>query len=133
MTGTGNWKGREKSFAAVYREFNIPANRKNRANDYSISDDDVEIEGFPWIRNDSKYTKAQPFKHHGKLREIEFKYCKNKGDVAILRTANYKERGGVISVRDRFFAMLLSYWLGFGTKEELWSIYLKERPKEAND
>jgi hypothetical protein len=132
MSGTGNWKGREKGFAELYQEFGIPAYRKNRVMNYSVSDDDVGIENHPWIRNDNKYTKAAPFKHHGKLREIEFKYCKQKGDVAVLRTTNFKERGGVISVRDRFFAMLLSYWLGYKSKDELWSTYMKEK-KETDE
>jgi hypothetical protein len=127
MSKTGNWKAAEKSFARVYQEFGIPAVRKNRANNYSISDDDIEIEGQPWIRSDSKHTKAQPFRHHGKLREIEEKYCTKTGDVAVLRTHNHREHGGVISVRDRFFSMLLAYWLGTGSREELWKIYLKEK------
>ena len=126
MNKTGAWKFAEKGFALVLQEFNIPAIRLTRNDNYSKSCPDIEIEGADWIFGDSKYSKAQPYRHHGKIKETEARYCKKKGDTAILFSKNYKEHGGMIASRDRFFAMLLAYWLGKGTKEELWAIYLKE-------
>ena len=94
-----------------------------RAGNYALSDYDVEIEGHSFFKGDSKYSASNPYRHHGKIKEIESKYCKEEGDVPVLYTRNYKEHGGYISVKDEYFAMLLSYWLGFGTKEELMEIY----------
>lgn len=126
MSSTGNWKGAERSVRDVLIEFLIPAFRKTRAGNYSISDFDVGIEGFEEWKFDSKYSKSQPFRHHNKLAVIEEKYCPSKTDFPILVTRNYKERFSCTTVYTRLFAMLLSYWLGFGTKEQLMKIYLKE-------
>lgn len=123
-SNTQNWKNAESLFAKVLQEFKIPAVRKtSRAGNFGLSDYDVEIEGHSFFKGDSKYTKAAPFKHHGLLKTIEAKYCKEPGDEAVLYTRNYKERKGVISVDDRFFAMLLSYYLGFGEKGELMEVF----------
>lgn len=123
MSSTGNWKNAERVFADIYNKFKIEAYRKTRAGNFSVSDYDVEIVGEPRFKNDSKYTKKAPFRHHGKWREIKEKYCKEKEDIPILFTKNAREHFGLVSVDARFFAMLLSYWLGKATKEELESIY----------
>lgn len=125
MSKTGNWKGAERFVASVYQKYKIPATRISRAGNFAESTYDVDIEGHPEIKTDSKYSK-QNFRHHGKLETIRFKYCKSRGDIPVLSTKNYKERGSVFSVEDEFFSMLLSYWLGFGTKEELLAIYNKD-------
>lgn len=116
---SNNWKNAERSLASTYQYYGIPAHRVSRGMDFSKSTYDVKIEGADWLISDSKYTKQKPFRFHGILREIEAKYCKNKGDVAILSTRNYKERGEFITIRSEFFAKLLSLWLGCKTKAEL--------------
>lgn len=131
---TGNWKSAEAQLANVLQEFNIPAFRKTtRSGNWGVSDDDVGIEGADWLKNDSKYSKASPFKNHRLLSVIEEKYCKSKDDVPVLYTKNYKEHFGCITVKVKFFAMLLSYWLGHGTKEELWAIYTKKSSRKSNE
>lgn len=129
MSKTQNWKNAEYYFRDVYRKYNIPAERKSRAGNWGEKDFEVHIDNHPEIVSDSKYSEARPFRHHGLLEEEEGKYCKDekgkwkKGFHAVLLTKNYKERGARISVEDEFFAMLLSHWLGYGTKEELQAIY----------
>ena len=124
---TQNWKNAEYYFRDVYLKYKIPARRDTRAGNFSVSDFEIKIDEHPGIKSDAKYSQAQPFRHHGKLQELEVKYCKEKTDIGVLLTKNYKERGACITVRDEVFAMLLSYWLGYGTKEELWSIYTKQK------
>lgn len=114
-----NWQNAERKLAEILREYKIPAKRVTRGGDWGKSDTDIHIEGFPEYQIDQKYTKAQNFRHHGKLKEIRAKYCKNKEDVPILATRNYKEHLCVVSVEAEFFAKLLSYWLGFADKETL--------------
>lgn len=127
----GNWKQAEKLLADVLCQFKIPAYRKNRANNYAISDTDVGIEGHDEFKLDSKYSKAAPFRHHGKIEIIKSKYCKTKEDIAILFTKNYREQYGYITIDVRFFAALLSYWLGAADKETLTRIYNKEDKKDV--
>jgi len=121
-----NWKNAEHFFANVYKKFKIPAYRDTRAGNYSVSDYEVKIEGHPEIASDSKYSQARPFRHHGLVKELEYKYCKTKGSFGVLLTKNFKEHGGCITVRAEVFAMLLSYWLGYATKEELMKIFMGE-------
>ncbi len=124
MSKTTNWKNAEHYFANVYKKYKMPAFRDTRAGDYSKVDYEIKITGHPEIASDSKYSQARPFRHHGLVQEIEFKYCKDNPDAfGVLLTKNYKEHGACITVRDEIFAMLLSHWLGYGTKEELWEIY----------
>lgn len=131
MSKTSNWKNAESYFAKVYQKFKIPARRDTRAGNYAISDFEVKIDEHPEIAGDSKYSQAKPFRHHGLLDEIEFKYCKGNPDAfGVLMTKNFKERGACITVRAEIFAMILSHWLGYGTKEELWAIY--KGKKDAN-
>jgi hypothetical protein len=126
MSKTQNWKNAEYYFANLYKKFKIPAYRESRGGDWGKKDFEVKIEGHPEIVSDSKYSEARPFRHHGLVQEAKAKYCKDKSFFPVILTKNYKERGGCISIQDKLFAMLLSYWLGYGTKEELWNIYLGE-------
>ena len=128
---TQNWKNAEKYFANVYMKYKIPAHRETRGANFAISDYEVKIDEHPFIKSDAKYSQAQPYRHHGKLEELESKYCKEKGDIGVLLTKNFKEHGACITVRDEVFAMLLSHWLGYGTKEELWKIYTGPPTKVA--
>jgi hypothetical protein len=118
MSDTSNWKNAEKLLSKIYNKFGIPSNRVSRAANYSVSDFDVRIENAEWVKSDSKYTK-RPFRHHGLIREGEFKYCKSKGDFFVLFTKNFSEPSGMVTIRAEFFAALLSYWLGCETKEKL--------------
>lgn len=127
-----NWKGAENQLANVLKDFGIPAYRKTRAGNWSISDTDVGVEGHDNLKLDSKYTKAQPFRHHGLLEVICEKYCKNPEDVGILFTKNYKEHFGNVTIHVKFFAMLLSYWLGCGTKDELWAKFMSKPTRKSN-
>lgn len=124
MSLTDNWKNAEYYFRNLYLKYKIPARRDTRMGNYSVSDFEIKIDEQPHIKSDAKYSQARPYRHHGKLAEIEFKYCKDNPDAfGVLLTKNYKEHGACITVRDEIFAMLLSHWLGYGTKEELWEIY----------
>lgn len=133
MSLTSNWKNAEYYFRDLYLKYKIPARRDTRMGNYAVSDFEIKIDEQPHIKSDAKYSQAQPFRHHGKLAELEHKYCKDKLDIGVLLTKNYKERGACITVRDEIFAMLLSYWLGYGTKEELLAIYTRQSSKETKE
>jgi len=122
-----NWKNAEKYGRDLYLKYKIPATRETRADDYSVSDFEIKVDNHPEIVTDSKYSEARPYRHHALILEAEDKYCKDKGDIAVILTKNFSKSGGCITVRDQAFAMLLSYWLGYGTKEELLEIYKSRR------
>lgn len=113
-----NWKNNERGLAQDYQRYGIPAHRVIRL-DRGLSDFDVRIEGAEWVKNDCKYTKAQPFKINRLMKQTEAKYCKQPEDIAVVQTKNYQERGSCVTVRTEVWCKLLSYWLGCKTKEEL--------------
>lgn len=120
---THRWKGLEKAVPALMQKYKIPAFRhEQRQNNYAISIDDVGITGFPWIKIDCKY-RVNGFQTNTLLSVVEDKYCKEATDVAVLVTKGFQERGQRVTIDDEFFCVLLGYFLGVGTKEELWSIY----------
>lgn len=122
MSKTSNWKRAERQGVKFLQKYKIPAFRHDqRQLNYAISIDDIGIEGHPFFKFDSKYRKSG-FVSHSLLKEIEDKYCPN-GEHAVLITKGFNERGQKVTIEDEFFAMLLSYWLGFASKEELLSIY----------
>lgn len=118
---TVRWKSAEKKVAEIYTKYKIPASRITRAGNYAISTYDVEIEGHPEIKSDSKYS-VRGFKTNRMLDVVEAKYCKEKGDIPVLFTKGYKETGMKATCDAELFAKLLSYWLGLATKEELEAI-----------
>lgn len=123
---TSRWKRAEKGGEALYQEFLIPAERITRAGNYAESTYDIRINGFPEYKTDSKYS----IKGHATSRMldvVEEKYCERNEDEPILVCKGYRERGFKVTIRGRFFAMLLSYFLGFADKETLLSIYRKEK------
>jgi hypothetical protein len=123
LVGTGNWKGAERYLADVLCKYSIDAYRKTRGSNFAVSDTDVGVVGEDWLKLDSKYSKAAPFRHHGKIQVIEEKYCKDEKDEPILFTKNFRERSGYITIKAEFFAVLISFWLGKATKEQLEEIY----------
>lgn len=130
MSKTSRWKGAEYYFAKLYQKFNIPAKRKSRSGNFSESTWDVDIETLPGefvLVSDSKYRSAQPWRHHGTFQEIQAKYCPDKNYIPIMLTKNYEEDGGYITIKDKFFAMLLAYWLGTASKQELLEIYFGKK------
>lgn len=126
---TANWKNAEYYFRDVYLKYKIPARRETRMGNWAVSDYEIKIEGADQVKSDAKYSQSRPFRTNGLMEELESKYCKEKGDFGVLLTKNYKEKGACVVVRDEVFAMLLSYWLGHGTKEELLDIYTGKTKK----
>jgi hypothetical protein len=126
---TQRWKNAEKQLAETYQEFKIDAERVSRAGDYSVSDFDVRIKDQEWVKSDSKYSQEK-WKETRLLEAAEDRYCKVPGDTMIIATKGYRQTGMTAIIGLRFFAMLLSYWIGAGTKEELWSIYMKDKKDE---
>lgn len=129
---TISWKNNERQWAKDLQTFGVEAERISRAGNYSVSIHDIDIKAAPWIKSDAKYSEKN-FKVNRLFNETEFKYCKEKEDTVVLLTKGYKERGQCATVDSRFLAMLLSFYLGCGTKEDLWKIYLKEVKNEKSE
>ncbi len=139
------WKDSEKKWAETLQKYLVPAFRKNRMGNYSISDDDVGVEGHDWLISDSKHSihgweenRALRAKVTGikkqyarKLLEAtEAKYAEELTDQVVLVSHGHREIGQVCSVDSEFMAMLLSYWMGFATREQLMDIYsVNTRPR----
>ena len=132
MARSNAWKAAEKQWAAFLCQFKLTAVRRSRAGNWSQSTDDVAVEELPFTINDTKYS-VKAWKSNRLLEECHAKYFKNVGDSTILVTKGYKEVGLCATVDGRFLAMLLAFWAGVGTKEELWSIYTKQSSKETKD
>ena len=85
MSSTTNWKNSERYLARIFQKYGMPAYRKTRAGNYSISDTDIgfgkpgEPDLHSEIKADSKYTEKKPFRHHGLWKIIKKKYCKKPG------------------------------------------------------
>jgi hypothetical protein len=129
---TSRWQNNERGWAKVLCKYGLNAKRITRAGNYAQSIDDVSIEELPWTSNDAKYS-IKGWVGNRLLSEIEYKYCKEKGDTAILITKGYKERGAMASVDAEFLAMLLAFYAGVGTKESLWAIYTRQTSKETKE
>lgn len=132
MASKDAWKSLERRWSKMLNKYKVPAKRKSRAGNYCESTDDVGIEGHPSIKSDAKYS-IRGFKTNRLWEVMRDKYCVAPEDMAILLTAGYKERGMRATVDGEFMAMLLSHWLGFGSKEDLMNIYLKGPKDESND
>lgn len=116
----------EKQWEKILKKYGIPAYRKQeRRLNFSISVDDVGILGYPSIKSDCKY-RASGFAANTLLDEVESKYCKTPEDFAILICKGKNERGQKVVIDSEVAAMLLSYWLGFNTKEDLETIRLQK-------
>ena len=122
MSKVDRWKNAERQGAEIFNEFLVPAERINRANNYSVSTFDISLKEHPKYKLDSKYS-VKGFLVNRLLAVIENKYCKEPEDVGILLTKGFREHGMKATVDARFLAMLMSFWLGYGQKEELEKIY----------
>lgn len=96
------WKSLERNTAKA-----LGGERIKRGGDFSESAPDVLIPGHPEFRIDCKY-RSGGFAHHSLLRECRDKYCKEKGDIALIVTKGRSERGAVVSLSLEDFAELLS-------------------------
>lgn len=123
MSKVDNWKRLEKEFPLLLQKYGIPAyRREQRQANYAISIDDVGITGHDYIKIDTKYQKAG-WSVNTLLNTLKKKYCKTPDDFGVIVTKGGSERGQKVVIQDDFFAILLSYWLGYKTKEELLEIY----------
>ena len=119
---TARWKNAEKQGSSIFSKFLIPSERISRAGNYAVSTYDISLKEHPRYKIDSKYSQAG-FKTSRMLDIVQDKYCKEPLDIGILLTKGYRETGMRATVDADFLAALLSYWLGYGTKEELEKIY----------
>lgn len=113
------WKNAEKSIAEDLTEAGIPAKRIVRANNWSKSIEDVDVDPpLNFLRIDSKYTRTKPFLANRLLKEISAKYCKDKNDQPVLVTRNYKDREVCVTIRWSFFVSLLAAYKERLTKHD---------------
>lgn len=133
MARSQSWKDLEKKWSEILCKYGLTAHRVSRAGNYQVSDYDVKVAEMPELISDCKYS-IHSFKTNRLLDEVEDKYKKAKGDTAILVTKGYKEHGQDASCDSEFMAMLLAYWVGVGSKEDLWATYSKTKPaKETKE
>lgn len=78
-----------------------------RGSDYSLVAPDVVLDDFPHWQIDSKYRRAQPWKHHSYVLEIRKKYCKD-GDVPVLVTKTGNQRGAYVTLSLDDFAGIVN-------------------------
>ncbi len=95
------WKALEKKTAEA-----LGGERISRADDWGRSDYDVHVPEHPYLKVDCKYRKGG-WAHHSVLDEIRDKYCKEKGDIAIMVSKSGRKRGEVVSLSLQDFAKLL--------------------------
>ena len=112
---TTNWKNAERAWSIILNKYGFTSKRKTRAGNYSESTFDVDIPEAPELKSDSKYS-IKGFKTNRLYEVVKAKYCKDKGDEAILLTKGYKETGLKATVDAEFLAKLLAYWY-LGRKE----------------
>lgn len=94
------WKELEKKTADA-----LSGVRINRASDYGVSDVDVVVPGFDFLRIDCKYRKS--WSHHSYVEEIRDKYCKSEGSFPVLITKHRSGRGEYATIDLVLFAALL--------------------------
>lgn len=125
MSKVSRWKSAEGQGAKIANEFLIPAERISRASNYSESIWDISLKDLPEYKVDSKYS-VQGWKTNRMLDVVAEKYCKDRQDKAVLLTKGYREVGMKAMVDARLFFMLLSFFHGYASKEELEKIYYNE-------
>lgn len=112
MPKSKQWKYAENKLVDYLREENIPAFRVDRSGNWGKSDTDAKITDALEYKFDSKYT-VKGWRHHRLIQEVQYKYCKEVGDIPILFTKTYKERDDYITIPVRFFTKLLRVYLEF--------------------
>lgn len=123
---TSRWKNCERLLAKTLEKYGIGAKRITRAGNYSESTWDVTVFGFPELKLDSKYS-LQGFRTSRMLETVRRKYCPAKTDIPVLFCKGYKEISGKVTIDAEFFAILLSFWMGKDTKENLLAKFNKRR------
>lgn len=123
---TNNWKRNESMWANVLAKFGVEAKRISRAGNFSESIHDVVVNGFPELKSDAKFS-IKPWRQNNMLEVVRDKYCKLPNEIPLLYCRQYKDRGGKVVIDDDFAAMLIAFWMGKGTKEELWNIYMGKK------
>lgn len=94
------WKELEKKTADA-----LGGTRINRATDYGISDVDVLVPGFDFLRVDCKYRKS--WAHHSYVEEIRSKYCGAEGQYPILVTKHHHSHKEYVTMDLVMFAAMV--------------------------
>lgn len=121
MSQKSNWINNEKITVRKFQEWGIPAewvSKMGREESKSIHDVDIFPQAPIHFKIDSKFTKGG-LAHHTKLNVIEEKYCKKDHERPVLFSRTIGARYGTFTVKDSIFLGLLSYFLGYRTKEEV--------------
>lgn len=116
------WKELEKRTAAA-----LGGVRINRADDYGVSDVDVVVPGFDFLRIDCKYRKSHA--HHSLIEEIRRKYCTAEGQYPVLVTKHHHSHREYVTVDLVLFAALLKL-LGENENENENPPETKEGPED---
>lgn len=94
------WKALERMVAGL-----LKGHRVQRGGDFSVSDVDVEVDDFPYLRVDAKLRSR--WAHHTYMKDIIKKYCVVEGQVPVLVTRQARHRGLFVVVPLTYFAWLL--------------------------
>lgn len=125
MTDKQNWINNEKMTVRKFQEFGIPAewvSKEGRQESKSIHDVDIFPKTPVHFKIDSKFTRGG-LAHHTKLDIIEKKYCKKDNERPVLFSRTIGSRSGTFTVKDDLFLGILSYFLGYMTKEEVYAAW----------
>ena len=124
MSNTQRWKNNEKQSAEIAKKYLIPAERISRAGNYSVSDYDVKLLEHPEYKLDAKYSQ-RGFLTTRMLETVREKYCKTAKDIPVLLTKGYREVSQKVTIDAEFFFALLSFWLGYASKDQIKKIMYK--------
>lgn len=106
MTASGKqsdaWKNLERQVAKKYLDAGFDAWRVQRGGDLGDSYFDVEVRELPFLKNDGKY-KTAGFTNDALLAVTEEKYCKKKGDFAVVFTKKRGQVGCNVTMRDELW------------------------------
>jgi hypothetical protein len=129
------WKGNERQWAKTLCDFKLPAKRISRAGNFGLSTYDVSIDGADHVISDGKYSQSG-FLICRQVREAAQKYAKKPTDFVVILSKGYRDVGQTASTSDLTLALLLAYWEGAGTREELYQIYqdrVKKRARSSSE
>lgn len=130
---TERWKNAERRAVKVLQKYKIPAERiMDRSGNFAISTYDARINGLHEAKIDIKYS-IKNFKTSTMLDIVRDKYCEFPNDFPVMMCVGYKENNFKTTIDADIFAMLLSFWMGCSTKEELWSIFTSKSSKDTSD
>jgi hypothetical protein len=98
------WKSLEKRTAKL-----LGGRRISRGLDFSQSVYDVELPFAPELKIDAKLRGS--YKHHRLWEQVQAKYCRQPGDVAVLATREKGKHRILVVVDIEFFRRLLEQYL----------------------